>query len=108
MHASCPVCSVLSDSAAPWNVARQAPLSVGFSKKEHWSGLPSPAPMTVNSVQSMAFCRQEYWSGLPFPTSGDLPNTGIEPASPALAGRFLTTSATLEAPHMPPKRVEHM
>ena len=39
----------------------------------------------------MGFYRQEYWSGLPFPTSGDLPYPGIEPMSPALAGRFFTT-----------------
>ena len=50
----------------PWTVADQAPLSMGFS-------------------------RQEYWSGLPFPSSGDLPDLRIKPASPALAGRFLTT-----------------
>ena len=43
----------------PWTVARQAPLSMGFS-------------------------RQEYWSGLSFPSPGDLPNPGIEPGSPAL------------------------
>jgi len=36
----------------------------------------------------MEFSRQEYWSGLPFPPPGDLPNPGIEPKSPALAGRF--------------------
>ena len=39
------------------------------------------------------FTRQEYWSRLPFPSPGDLPNLGIEPASPvfpALAGRFFT------------------
>ena len=42
----------------PWTVAQQAPLSMGFS-------------------------RQEYWSGLPFPSPGDLPNTGIQPQSPA-------------------------
>ncbi|ELR59616.1 hypothetical protein M91_15039, partial [Bos mutus] len=45
----------------------------------------------------MEFSRQEYWSGVPFPTPGDLPNPGSEPvslASPALAGRFFTTSAT--------------
>ena len=36
--------------------------------------------------------RQEYWGGLPFPPPGDdLPGLGIEPASPALAGRFFTT-----------------
>ena len=54
-----------------WTIALQAPLSMGFS-------------------------RQEYWSGLPFLSSGDLPNTGIEPTpllSPALAGGFFTTSA---------------
>ena len=45
--------------ATPWIVARQAPLSMRFSK-------------------------QEYWSGLPFPSSGDLPIPGIEPRSPAL------------------------
>ena len=39
----------------------------------------------------MEFSRQEYWSGLPFPSAGDLPNPGIEPMSPALAGRFFIT-----------------
>ena len=43
----------------PWTVAYQAPLFMGFS-------------------------RQEYWSGLPFPSPGDLPNPGIEPGSPVL------------------------
>ena len=59
----------------PWTVFRQAPLSMGFS-------------------------RQEYCSGLPCSPPGDLPDPGIEPASlrtPALAGRFFTTSATWEA-----------
>ena len=66
-------CSVVSDSfAAPSTVACQAPLSMGFS-------------------------RQEYWSGLPFPSPGGLPNPGIQPGSPALAGRLFTTSATGEA-----------
>ena len=45
--------------ATPWTVACQFPLSMGFS-------------------------RQEYWSGLTFPSSGDLPNPGIKPRSPAL------------------------
>ena len=61
--------------ATPWTVAHQAPLSMGFS-------------------------RQEYWSGLPFPPPGDLPKPGIEPIplmSSALAGRFFTTSTTWEA-----------
>jgi len=39
----------------------------------------------------MEFSRQEYWSGLPFPTPEDLPDLGIKPVSPALAGRFFTT-----------------
>ena len=40
---------------------------------------------------SMGFFKQEHWSGLPFPSPGDLPDSGIKPAyfmSPALAGRF--------------------
>ena len=52
--------------ATPWTTLHQASLSIGFS-------------------------RQEYWSGLLFPSPGDLPNPGIELASPTLAGRFLTT-----------------
>ena len=40
---------------------------------------------------SMGFCRQEYWNGLPFPSPGGLPNSGIKPMSPALAGRLFTT-----------------
>ena len=55
-------------SVTPWTVARQAPLSMGFS-------------------------RQEFWSGLPFLTPGDLPDPGIGPmstGSPPLAGRFFT------------------
>ena len=48
----------------------------------------------------MGFPRQESWSGLPYPHPRDLPNPEIEPASfmsPALAGRFFTTSTTQEA-----------
>ena len=52
--------------AIPWTVAHQFPLSMGFSK-------------------------EKYWSGLPFPTRGSLPDSGIEPVSPALAGGSLTT-----------------
>ena len=52
--------------ATPWTVAHQAPLSMGFS-------------------------RQEYRSGLLFLSPGDLPDPGIEPMSPALAGGFFTT-----------------
>ena len=55
-------CSVMSNSATPRTVAHQSPLPIEFS-------------------------RQEYWSGLPFPSPGDLPDTEIEPASPACFGR---------------------
>ena len=44
----------------------------------------------------MGFPRQEYWSGLPFPSPVDLPDPGIEPASPALAGRFFITEPAEE------------
>ena len=56
-------------------VTRQAPLSMGFSKQEYWSGLPCPSP-------------------------GDLPNPGTEPASlmsSTLADGFFITSPTWEA-----------
>ena len=43
---------------------------------------------TDSSVHGVS--QQEYWSGLPFPPPGDLPGPGIEPTSPALAGRFFT------------------
>ena len=43
---------------------------------------------------SMGFPRQEYWSGLLCPSPGDLPNPGIEPMFPALAGGFFTTGDT--------------
>ena len=40
---------------------------------------------------SMGLSRQRYWSGLPFPFPVDLPNPGLKPMSPALAGRLFTT-----------------
>ena len=46
----------------------------------------------------MRFPRQEYWSGLPIPPPGDFPDSGIEPASPALAGRFFTTEPLRKPP----------
>ena len=53
--------------------------------------------MACQAPLSMGFPKQEYWSGLPFPSPGDLPNPGIEPVSPGLAGRFFTYSITGEA-----------
>ena len=43
-----------------------------------------PTAGAHQSLLSMEFSRKEYWSGLPFPSPGDLPNPGIEPRSPAL------------------------
>ena len=44
----------------------------------------------------MGFPKQEYWRRLPFPSPGDLPDPGIEPMSPALAGRFFTTETPVK------------
>ena len=69
----------------PWTVARQVPLSMGFS-------------------------RQECWTWLPFPTPGDLPDPGIEPASSALQmdslpsvspGKLLVSSLTRDQTCVP-------
>ena len=62
---SCVSLSCVEPFGIPRTVAYQAPLSMGFS-------------------------RQEYWSGLPFPSPGDLPRPGIKPGSPALADGFFT------------------
>ena len=54
---------------------------------------PTLATSRAIALLSMGFSRQGSWSGLPFPPPGDLPDPGIEPASPvspALAGGFLT------------------
>jgi len=50
-------------------------------------------PLTIahHSPLSMRFPGQECWSELPFPSPRDLPDPGIEPTSPALAGGFFTT-----------------
>ena len=57
--------------------------------------------ITHQAPWPMVFSKQEYWSGVWCPPPGDLPNPGIEPAclmTPALAGRFFTTSDTWETP----------
>ena len=51
--------------------------------------------LTRQDPLSMGFSRWEYWSGLPCPTPGDLLNTGLEPASSALAGGFFTSAAPI-------------
>ena len=62
--------SVMSGSAIPWTVARQAGILQGFSRQEYWRGLPCPpprGPLPARLGFSMGFSRQEYWRGLPFP-----------------------------------------
>ena len=59
MYCVCESLSGVRLFATPWTVAYQAPLTMGFS-------------------------RQEYWSGLPFPSPGDFPDPGFDPGSPAL------------------------
>ena len=77
----------MSDSfVTPWTVAHQAPLSMGFP-------------------------RQGHWTGLPFPSLGDFLNPGIEPlslASLALAGRFFDHCITWEAYDPEPKATEEI
>ena len=51
----------------------------------------TPLTVAYQASQSMGFSRQEYWSGLPFLSPGDLPNSGIEPGSPALEADALPT-----------------
>ena len=46
----------------------------------------------------MEFPRQEYWNGLPFPPPGNLPDSGIEPTSSALAGRFFIAGTVVKNP----------
>ena len=60
----------LSDSVIPWTIAGQAPLPMGFPRKE-------------------------YWSRLPFPSPGDLPNLGIEPRSPVSQADSLPDEITM-------------
>ena len=45
--------SIMSDSAIPQTVACQAPLSVGFSRQEYWSGLPCPSPKEYTGPGSL-------------------------------------------------------
>ena len=52
---------------------------------------------SLSGSSVMGFSRQEYWSGFPFPPPEDLPDTGIEPMSLALAGKLFTTGTTGEA-----------
>ena len=61
----------------------------------------TPGTVAHQSPLSMGFSVQEYWSGLLLPSPGDVPVTGIKPASPALAGGFFLP---LSHPGKPPRR----
>ena len=50
-------------------------------------------PWTIPTRLLYGISQQKYWNGLPFPPPGDVPDPEIEPASPALAGRFFITEA---------------
>ena len=60
----------------------------------------TPGTVACQAPRSMGFSKQEYWSVLPFPSPRELPEPGIEPVSLALAGGFVTTSATQEVPQI--------
>ena len=64
-----------------------------FSRLSHVQLFATPWTIAHQASLSMERSRQESWSELPFPSPGDLPNLGIEPTSPALAGKFFTTEA---------------
>ena len=53
--------------------------------------LAIPRTVACQAPLSMGFSRQEYWSRLPFPSPGNLPNSGIDPGSPALQTDSLLT-----------------
>ena len=50
-----------------------------------------PRTVARQAPLSMKFSRQEYWNGLPFPSPGDVPDPGIEPRSPTLQADALTS-----------------
>ena len=68
-----------------------------FSRQVMSNSFATPWALAGQASLSMGFPRREYWSGLPFPSLGDLPNSRIESVSPALAGGFFTAEPTREA-----------
>ena len=92
--------SPLHDTPSP--VWKPIPVALSCAKSvQSCLALCDPVDcITRQAPLSMGFSRQEYWSGLPCPSPGDLPHPGINPTSltsPALAGGFFTTSTTWEA-----------
>ena len=77
-----------------WGVLVLAPSVCVQSLAQLCPTLDTSWTVVSQAPLSMRFPRQEYWSGLPFPSPGDLPDLGIEPVAPTMAGRFFTTWAT--------------
>ena len=84
-------------------IGKDIPRLCACSETQLWPTFATPWIVAHQVFLSMGFPRKEYWSELPFPTAGDLPDSGIEPASlsyTALAGGFFTTM-----PHGKPHNV---
>ena len=77
----CVSCFLMSDSVTPWTVAYQVPPSMGFSRQEYWSALPSPSPE-------------------------DLPNPGIKPMFPALQADALPSEPPGKPDQKSPKKTK--
>ena len=102
------VCAVLSCFSRVWlcgtlwPIIHQTPLTIGFSRQEYWSELPCPSPGDLsdpgieNAISYISCVHSGFFttsaSGmLLFPSTGDLPNPGTKPASPALQVNSLPT-----------------
>ena len=92
----------LQESSCPLVKAPHRPIPAGrCALKSVMSNSLQPYGLQPTRHLSMGCSRQEYWSGLPRPPLRDLPYSGFELESPALAGAFFTTSATWEAWRLP-------
>ena len=110
--------------ATPQMAAHQAPLTLGFSRQEYWSGLPFPSPMHAcilscfGHVQlyvtlwravhqaplATGFSRQEYWSGLPFPS----PSYPEIPTNQTLLSLFILPFQSSLTSQLCPIRASHV
>ena len=106
--------------------AHQAPPSLGFSRQEHWSGLPFPSPMhesekvkakSLSCVQllatpwtaalkappTMGFSRQEYWSGVPLPSPYTIKFSSVTQSCPILCDPMNRSTPGLPVHHQLPE-----
>ena len=86
---------VIVESSMVWNSTELPSVVRGRSYcclvDKSYPTLCDSVDYSLQAPLSMVFSRQEYWSGLPFPSPRDLPDPGIKPVSPVLAGGFFTT-----------------